>query len=157
MSPLPTTLTNVPYEVKSVLLAYYVVMSRIESLSKADRDDLLALTTIWHQSDDEEERESARVGIEEILAQRPLNAIPLTESREGQIGLQRWSKSVGKQILRQRKAASMTQEMLAKATGLPQSHISRLEKGEHSPTHLTLSKIASAFNIAVEKLTPALQ
>jgi transcriptional regulator with XRE-family HTH domain len=36
----------------------------------------------------------------------------------------------------------LTQEQLEKATGLLQSHSSRLENGVHSPSSATLAKIA---------------
>lgn len=46
----------------------------------------------------------------------------------------------------------MTQEDLAKATGLTRGYISRLEIGRHSPTIGTLRKIAKALNVRVERL-----
>jgi len=49
----------------------------------------------------------------------------------------------------------MTQQQLAEKAGLPQSHISRLEAGMHSPSHKTLEKIAAAMEIAMGDLDPA--
>ncbi|OHB75234.1 MAG: hypothetical protein A2W31_11590 [Planctomycetes bacterium RBG_16_64_10] len=53
-----------------------------------------------------------------------------------------------------RKAAGLTQQQLEEKTGLPQSHISRLENGEHSPSHATLEKIAKALNMPVTMFDP---
>jgi transcriptional regulator with XRE-family HTH domain len=46
--------------------------------------------------------------------------------------------------------AHLTQEELAELSGLPQSHISRLESGKHSPSRITLEKLAQALNVGVE-------
>ena len=57
-------------------------------------------------------------------------------------GLKKWATHVGNKIKDFREKAEMTQTDLAKKAGLPQSHISRLENAEHTPTNLTLVKIA---------------
>ena len=54
---------------------------------------------------------------------------------------------VGRQIKQFRENKGLTQEELADAAGLPQSHISRLENGKHTPTHLTIEKIAKALGL----------
>jgi transcriptional regulator with XRE-family HTH domain len=52
---------------------------------------------------------------------------------------------VSRRISEERTKAGLTQEELARRAGLPQSHISRLETGKRSPSHVTIEKIAAAF------------
>jgi transcriptional regulator with XRE-family HTH domain len=47
--------------------------------------------------------------------------------------------------------AQLTQEQLAAKSGLPQSHISRIENAKHSPSLATLQKIAAALGVPVER------
>lgn len=50
-----------------------------------------------------------------------------------------------KQIIKERATQHITQEELAKRTGLTQSNISRLESGNYNPTIEFLQKIASGL------------
>lgn len=59
---------------------------------------------------------------------------------------------VGRQIAMKRAERGMTQEQLAEKSGLPQSHICRLETGKHTPTSLTIKKIADALEVSPESL-----
>jgi transcriptional regulator with XRE-family HTH domain len=61
---------------------------------------------------------------------------------------------VGNKIKEKRKAAGLSQQELEKKSGLPQSHISRLENGQHSPSFASLEKIARALGIPVSDLEP---
>ena len=49
-------------------------------------------------------------------------------------------------VMSARKEEGLTQEDLAKATGLKQNAISRVERGETNPTLATLQKIAEGLN-----------
>jgi transcriptional regulator with XRE-family HTH domain len=49
----------------------------------------------------------------------------------------------------------MTQVELAQRSSLPQSHISRLEAGKHSPTQTTLEKLAQALDANLSDLEPS--
>lgn len=62
---------------------------------------------------------------------------------------------VGNKIRETRKSRGLTQAELAEKTGLPQSHISRLEAGRHSPSHKTLECIAAALAVSVGDFDPA--
>ena len=53
---------------------------------------------------------------------------------------------VGRVIRDRRNALKMTQEQLAEKSGLHQSHVSRIEAGEHTPTHTTIEKLAAALD-----------
>ncbi len=54
--------------------------------------------------------------------------------------------SLAGQILEARKRAGLTQTDLAALTGIGQSEISRIERGNGNPTQETLSKIGRAVN-----------
>jgi transcriptional regulator with XRE-family HTH domain len=60
--------------------------------------------------------------------------------------------NTGKAIKRRREQLKMTQEELADKSGLPQSHISRLEAGKHAPTRQTIERVAKALKIEPGKL-----
>jgi len=69
--------------------------------------------------------------------------------------LQRRSDHIGQTIKTTRQQKGLTQTQLAKKSGLPQPHISRLEAGEHSPSFKTLEKIAQALGVTVGDLDPS--
>ncbi len=70
------------------------------------------------------------------------------ESLEGsEDDLGNWTAYVSQRIREARERAGLTQEQLSVQSGLPQSHISRLEQGKHSPTAKTLEKIATALKL----------
>lgn len=56
-------------------------------------------------------------------------------------------RNIGNAIRMLREKAAMTQKQLADASGLPQSHISRLEAGLHAPTQVTIRKIAEGLHV----------
>lgn len=59
---------------------------------------------------------------------------------------------VGKNIETLRKRAGLSQNALAKASGLSRMSIVRYETGERSPTIANLEKVASALCIPVKEL-----
>jgi DNA-binding XRE family transcriptional regulator len=143
-------------DVQAAMLALSVLIGRIGTLSKSDRDELFKLLQEWHKADTHEDRDSIRRAMEEILAQEPITVKPmiLTSKPEMSRGLSQWTTHVGKTIRSLRKERQLTQVQLAELAGLPQSHISRLENAEHSPTHLTLEKIAKALDVEVGAIDP---
>ena len=56
-------------------------------------------------------------------------------------GLAHWSDRIGGQL---RKERNWTQQQLAKGSGVQQSEISRIERGQANPTFRTLQQIAQA-------------
>lgn len=52
---------------------------------------------------------------------------------------------LSRKIIAARIASKMTQEDLAKATGIKQSNISRIESGAYSPTYSTLNALAKGM------------
>ena len=69
--------------------------------------------------------------------------------------------SIARDVIRERRAAGLSQQQLADAAGLRQETLSRIESGKHSPTVRTLKKIEAAikrFTVkARAKKAPALQ
>jgi ribosome-binding protein aMBF1 (putative translation factor) len=62
--------------------------------------------------------------------------------------------SVARDIIRERKALGLTQEQLAKLSGVRQETICRLETGLHSPTVRTVEKIERALKRAARNRDP---
>jgi DNA-binding XRE family transcriptional regulator len=130
----------------------------IKRLSSADLEELITLFQHLHRTDDHEEYESLIRAIEEIWEQKPhsVSSFPLTEQPMTP-GLKKWAEHVGCKIRELRTNARMKQADLAKAAGLTQRDISRLEKAENVPTHLTLEKIAKALCVDVGVIVPCAQ
>jgi len=61
-------------------------------------------------------------------------------------------KIFGKIFQEERKAKKISQEKLAKLTGLDRTFISLIENGKSSPTFSTILKICSALDIAPSEL-----
>ncbi|MBL8954250.1 MAG: helix-turn-helix transcriptional regulator [Myxococcaceae bacterium] len=58
------------------------------------------------------------------------------------------------QVIRIRKNRKWTQQQFAKASGVPQSEISRIERGQANPTYRTLQQLAQAADLRVEFVAP---
>jgi len=159
-SGLPDSLGILPEPVRAAILALSVLIDRIGKLPEPDRDDLFELLQEWRKADSPEQAKAIREAMEEILAGPPCveaKALPLTERKPPvPERFQEWTDFISKKIRAEREAAGLTQQQLAEKAGLGQSHISRLENGEHSPSHLTLEKIACALGKAVGELDPCL-
>jgi DNA-binding XRE family transcriptional regulator len=136
---------------KPAVLALSVLVERLQSLSSADRDALLELLVAMGKSEDAEEKRDMVRAMEEILTQAPVVVHQMAmDDAPMPKGLKTWSVHVGKRVRKLRKKASMSQSELADKAGLDQSHISRIENAEYSPTHMTLEKIADALGVPVD-------
>jgi DNA-binding XRE family transcriptional regulator len=137
----------------AVVLAIAVLQERIGRLAQEDKDDLYQLMPALF-SDDAEERESARLAVQEIVTSETSRMARLEIPAEPGHELKNWIAFVSQQIRAERRKADLTQEELAKRAGIPQSHVSRLENGQHSPTSMTLEKIAHALGVPVSRFDP---
>lgn len=139
-------------EEKAVALAVSVVVDRIHRLNKADRDDLFALVKELVVATNDEDRFGIIETMVEILDGRSatIERADLSESERPSEHWQKWVEWVSKRIRDARRDSALTQEQLAEKTGLPQSHISRIENAKHSPSRATLEKIATALNKPAE-------
>ena len=150
------TYDSLPAHARPAALALSVLIDRIGSLGKADRDDLFALFVELRKAETTDETQEVCRAMEEILAQAPIRVRPLAP-RDGEslaLGLQKWAQHVGSTIKTLREKAGLNQSQLAKKSGLTQSHISRLENAQHSPTNFTLQKIANALGVSVRDIDP---
>ena len=57
--------------------------------------------------------------------------------------------SIGSLLLERRMAAGFTQQQLAAASGIPQSEISRIERGQGNPTVQTLESLGAPLGVAL--------
>ena len=149
------TVGSLPADVKSAVLALSILIDRIGSLPRADRDDLFELLQEWRKTSVPEERQSIQDAMEEVLAQMPptTRALhPLPESPPAKV--KSWAEHVGGRIKQMRLDAGLTQEQLAERAGLPQSHVSRIENAQHTATSMTLEKIAKALGVDPGRLDP---
>jgi DNA-binding XRE family transcriptional regulator len=139
----------------AMTMAVGIIVERINRLSQDDRTDLYELVKGLAVTENSEDVESIRVAMMEILDQKAGQAQRM-DMDDGEVppGLQKWMDYVGKRIRERRESAGLTQEELAARSGLPQSHISRLENSKHSPSRSTLEKIASALKISVAEFDP---
>lgn len=138
-----------------IALAIAVLVDRVRTLSKEDRNDLFALVESLESAETEEERDAVARGMREIMRQQTSGLQPMEQPGKPSDKLQHWMDYIGGRIRGFREQAGLTQQELAEKAGLRQSHISRLEKGHHSPSALTLEKIAGALGVAVSELDPS--
>ena len=137
-----------------IALAIAVLVDRVRSLSKEDKNDLFDLVEAMASAQADEDYEAAVRGMREILRQQDKGVQAVTPTDPNK-ELRSWMDYVGGRIKCFRESAGLTQEQLAERSGLPQSHISRLERGHHSPSFVTLERIALALGIDVSELDPS--
>lgn len=138
-------------------MAIGTVIERVQQLPKEERNALFELLLDLRDAECEEDLAAAEEAVLEILKEEEVQVHELDLSGGNPSeDFDKWKRFVSGEIRRFRTEAKLTQEQLAEKTGLPQSHISRIENGKHSPSHVTLEKIASALKIDVTKLDPNL-
>ena len=146
---------NLEHEAPTMAVA--IIKERIERLPREDRDDLFELTKELIAASSAEELEIAVLAMREILEQAPVRVQRMDQTGEIQAGrgLQKWMDCISGKIQEFRQRAGLTQAELAEKSGLPQSHISRLENAKHSPSRATLEKIAAALGVSVAEFDPS--
>jgi len=130
----------------AIALALKVLRDEIGCLPPEDQADVYELIVATKDVDSAEDLKSILDTLGEILERRPAGVRQMdlnVPDRSG--GLQKWMDFVGGRIKAARVEAEITQEQLAERTGIPQSHISRLEAAKHSPSRVTLERIAEAL------------
>ena len=141
-------------EMEHWLSSCETVAGILASLPDEAQPDFLELLQVMGRS--REELESGRETIREMLT--PLSGVLVLATSPGDArhsAVQKWSSAVGCKVRELRKSAEMTQLELAEKARLPQSHISRIENGEISPTRLTIEKIAEALGQPIGVLDPS--
>ena len=146
---------RVGLEETTLTTAIAVLVERIGALQKEDRDDLFELSKVLFTENSREELESAARAMQEILEQAPIEVKKLDMSPSASPGLARWIEYVSARIRSLRKGAGLTQTQLSERSGIPQGHISNLERGKHSPSFATLKKLAGAIGVPISDLDPS--
>lgn len=139
------------------VMAIGVIAARVRSLPEEDKEDLFEAVNAFLvalKNGDEEGADSASQAMKEILEQEPTRLIPSKPLQKPDSAFA-WVDYVSYKIKTLRNKAGLTQTQLAELSGLPQSHISRLENGEHSPSFSTLGKLAKALGVEVSELDPS--
>lgn len=85
-----------------------------------------------------------------------LTPIRVNLTRKRAPRLKAWKRWVATTIKQLRTDRDWTQEELAKRSGLPQSHISRIEQEKISPSHKTIDKLAKAFGVCPNQIDPGM-
>ncbi len=153
---LKDSLSEFDLEQQRMLLALGIILSRVKKLSSEDCDDLFALFTEYRQAQTEEDRRAADAGIMEILEQEKVSVRRLSfdDNNTPSAKLNNWINWISKKIHDLRQESKLSQIELAERSGLPQSHISRLENGKHSPSRYTLEKLAEALGVDISVFDP---
>ncbi|MBC7816396.1 MAG: helix-turn-helix transcriptional regulator [Planctomycetaceae bacterium] len=138
----------------SFALAIAVMRDRLQRLNSDEKNDLYQLLPFL-LGDDEEERLSAQVAVREIFDQQPGKLLREVLPETPGEALKNWLTYVSTKIKAARTQAGLTQDQLAAKSGLPQSHICKLETGLHSPTAKTLEKIATALGLSASYFDPS--
>lgn len=148
----PTTAANFADQASAYALAIRVLAPRFRQLTREDKADFAALAAEFASADTEEKQLETINAMMEVL-DGPVGTIArldLELPAKQPEGYENWVKWISKHIRDARLHARLTQEQLAEKSGLPQSHISRIENAKHSPSHATLQKIAAALGVPVE-------
>lgn len=66
-----------------------------------------------------------------------------------------WARYVGDKVVKLREKRELSQVQLAERSGLPQSHISRIERGKLSPSRKTVEKLALGLGVELRDLDPS--
>lgn len=138
----------------ALTMAIGIVIERVTRLSNEDQKDLYKLVKELATVRDDEDLEAIRVAMMEILDQEP-GGLTLMQPSDRPAKLQRWVQYVAQKVRQMRKHTGWTQIELAEKSGLPQSHISRIEAAKLSPSRVTLEKIAKAMGRPLSELDPS--
>lgn len=149
-----------PADVNLQASAIAVLVEKIARLSQAEKDDLMAVVMEITECEAAEDLDDIQQTLREILF--PQLAGRLLERNEirapsdaARNAVRKRGAEIAARLSRLRAAANLTQEQLAEKSGLPQSHISRLESAQHSPSLKTVKKLAKALDVSIGELDPA--
>ena len=141
----------------ALTMAIGIIVERVSRLPAEDRQDLYDLVKGLAEASQPEEVEAIRVAMREILEQVPSGSRGISQNDEEprHENLQKWVDFISKKVEEKRKAKGLTQMELAEKSGLPQSHISRIERARLSPSRATLEKLAAAMDMPISDLDPS--
>ncbi len=123
-------------------------------------DKWLELAKVDHQDEDQRETMEAVVeGIVEIVSGADVSTVPsLVDPNSEEVKKAKaWFAKLGTAIRKRRLEKKMTQKALAEKIGLSQGALSRIERGQLAPTHLTVQRIAQALGVKPNDIDPSLE
>lgn len=146
-----------PREASETDLAVAVLVHRISRLPKESLADLAELAPELARCEDSKTFSEIAETIREIMFPELIGDLHVGKAGDtnATAGLDRRIEWIAAKIKEERRKAALTQKELAEKSNLPQSHISRLEAGKHSPSFKTLERLAQALGISVGELDPA--
>ena len=148
--------TNYP-EPSSIAFSISVLIHRISTLPPEDRNDLYLLVKDLSSANTSEESESIGQAMLEILDQRTETVERFdVEPKASGLNL-KWKAFISQRIKESRTEKGLTQGELAERSGIPQSHVSRIENAVHSPSRKTLERLAAALEIPVSTFDPGFE
>lgn len=137
---------------RALTMALGILVERIQGLPQDDRADLYELMKELPHTESGDELNSIVATMEEIFAQEPirLERMDLSDKLQDNGELHKWIDFVSARIKELRVNANLTQDDLARLSGLPLRYVSHLESGRHSPSRKTLEKLATALKVGLE-------
>jgi DNA-binding XRE family transcriptional regulator len=131
------------------LFSFFVkAAKRVANASEEELSNLQKLAMSLPEASDSEKVAIVETMMEQLFPEQIGGFENERKATEG--GLEKLNScriATGRRIAAIRSKKGITQEELAEIAGVPQSHISRLENGHHTPTHLTIEKIAQALGV----------
>lgn len=136
---------------RELLLAWLV--KRMSELPREALADLSSMAAEIATCRDQETFEGICQTIREIIFPEIIGGVSEVEpNRKRPEALTRWAQGCGAKVHTLRLERKLTQVQLAERSGLPQSHISRIETGELSASRRTLERLAEALGVDVAKI-----
>lgn len=139
----------------ALIMAVGIVLKRLGQLSEQDQNDAYEMFKAYRDAKTPEEIEEVRCTLYEILDQEPVTAKPMKFPAERPEKLVKWSEHIGQRVQSLRNERNWTQADLAAKAGLTdQAYVSRVERGDISPSRHTIEKLAHAFGVEVGAIDP---
>lgn len=135
--------------------AIATVVARMVQLNSKDQEYLFECVKDLATIKSREDAEDTLKTIIEILESNNGNVVcqEKLEREAPKAEYESWLVWISQKLRDARERNGMTQQQLAEKSGIPQSHISRLEGGKHSPSHKTLNKLALALGVDSKQFT----
>ena len=135
------------------------IAENLANLDDESYQDFVELLEINHREESPDERKAIGETLIEILCpdilkQQVYADLTKTEEAIARRKLTAYREKVGEQIAKYRKIKKLSQVQLGELAGIPQSHVSRLERGQLTATFVTIEKIAKALKITPSRIDP---
>lgn len=143
-----------PEELDPNLLVVAYLVKRMRELPKESLHDLAELAPDLAECKTPDDLREIAETMREILFPELLGDVKEVPARRTD-KLRSYAEWFAKTIKSKREELGWTQEQLANESGLPQSHISRLENAQHSPSEKTRERIANAMGLNKDELDPS--